>query len=105
MSQQLSELSEYQKSYLMLWTRTQMIEYLMTDGLRGPRRELRNKSTEWLMIGCVEDGALLCNKCLEETSESNPLLDAGLCEECQVKADEHDLSEHDAFYCDCPLHA
>lgn len=84
----ISTLTEYQIACLSHWTRTQLVEFLMNEGLRGPRRALRGRSTEWLMQECVIEGVLQCGQCGNETNRDNPLLDTGYCEKCQEKAEE-----------------
>ena len=95
------ELTKYQEANLSFWSRTQMIEFLMSEGQRGPRSALRRRPVEWLMRECVIEGALQCNECGDETTEDNPLMDTGRCQECEAKAEE---SEHDEALCDCPCH-
>ena|ERR1041385_506055 len=97
----MSDLTPYQETSMAQWSRTQMIEFLMREGLRKPRQALRRRSTEWLMRECVAEGALLCNECANETTATNPLMDTGRCEECETKAEE---AEHHETLCDCPCH-
>lgn len=77
-----------------------MVEFLMREGQRSPRKALRRKSLDWLAQECIIEGALQCSECGEETTKENPIMDTGRCERCEVKAEE----EHDEATCPCPCH-
>jgi hypothetical protein len=81
-------LTAYQEQHLSLWSRTQMVDFLMSEGQRSPRSKLRRRPIEWLMRECAIEGALQCHNCGEETSRENPILDSAICQQCQTKADE-----------------
>lgn len=47
------------------WTRSELIQFLMDEGQRAPRRSLRGKSMEWLAQEAIIEGAreFTCAQC------------------------------------------
>jgi DNA-directed RNA polymerase subunit RPC12/RpoP len=72
------------------WSRGKLIKFLMDEGMRSPRKELRNKPTEWLIREAFNEGAdeLGCPKCRSLFTKDNYECDTGLCANCQDKLSE-----------------
>lgn len=89
------------KDDLFNWSNTDLVEFLMREGQRGPRRALRGKSRDWLVTEALAEGAIdfTCSQC---SRYSKDITETGRCEDCELTAQE---IEHDEALCDCPCHA